>query len=97
MNAFNTSPPKGTASRIRFQVQAPRLGLAADISLSDRYGRWIARSTVDGRPQTAVGGSAREAVVSCLAWLGPAATSELLADLSLLDVSRQLHEAALAT
>jgi hypothetical protein len=87
-------PGRPTSADLRFELRAPRLGLVVDVSLSEHRDRWVARTLIGDRRAAAIGRSPREAVVSVLVGLGPAAVSELLADLSLLDVSRQLYEAA---
>lgn len=51
----------------------------------------VADSDSSGRQVTGIGPTARAATVASLEWLGPA-VAELLADLRLLDVSRQLRE-----
>jgi hypothetical protein len=65
--------------------------LEAAIELHQVSGRWVAISAARGQRVTAIGASARAAVTASLAWLGPATVSELLADLRLIEASRQLR------
>jgi len=62
------------------------------MQLRNAGGRWISASDACGRQVTGIGPTARAAIVASLDWLDAAAVSELLADLRLLDVSRQLRE-----
>jgi hypothetical protein len=78
---------------MEFELTAPSRGLAAEIRLKAAAGRWVALARWDGHESTGLGPSPRGALVASLAPLGTAAVSELLADLCLLDVSRQLIEA----
>ena len=93
MNPYDAARTgSATGPSVRFQLLAHSLGVEADIRLRDAAGRWISVSEASGREVTGIGPTARAAVVASLAWLGPAAVSELLADLRLLEVSRQLRE-----
>jgi hypothetical protein len=85
-----TRKPHTTAPEVCFSVRAPTLGVEAEVRLRNAGGRWISVSVASGREVTGIGPTAREAVVASLSWLGPRAVSEILADVRLMDVSRQL-------
>ena len=92
MDSFDpTHKAQATEAAVCFQMWAPTLGVEAEVRLRRAGGRWIAVSEAHGREVTGIGPTARDAVVASLSWLGPLALSELLADLRLLDVSRQLR------
>jgi hypothetical protein len=65
--------------------------LEAAVQLRQVTGRWVAVSAARGQQVTAIGASARGAIAESLAWLGPTAVAELLVDLRLIEVSRQLR------
>ena len=91
MDIFDpTRKPRPTGPDVCFQVRAPTLGVEAAIRLRNAAGRWISVSESSGREVTGIGPTARDAVVASLSWLGPRALSEILVDVGLLDVSRQL-------
>jgi hypothetical protein len=81
----------GNATTINFDLHSPSHGLDATIEIHQVSGRWVSVATARGQRVTAIGATARGSIAASLAWLGPAVTSELLADLRLLDVSRQLR------
>ena len=92
MDTFDPTHTKpATGAAVCFQVQAPTLGVEAEVRLRRAGIRWIAVSEASGREVTGIGPTARDAVVASLSWLGPRAVSELLADLRLLEVSRQVR------
>jgi hypothetical protein len=92
MDSFDaTRKAHTTGTALCFQVRAPTLGMEADIRLRNAGGRWISVSSATGREVTGIGPTARSAVIASLSWLGPRALAELLADLRLLDVSRQIR------
>ena len=86
-----TLKAQATGATLSFNLQAPTLGLDAEVRLWNAGERWISVSDALGREVTGIGATARGAVVASLSWLGTQALSELLADLRLLDVSRQLR------
>jgi hypothetical protein len=92
MNSGDGTQVDSTTGAVRFRLLADRVGVEADVRLRNAGDRWISVSDSSGRRVTGIGPSARAAVVASLYWLGAATLSELLADLRLLDVSRQLRE-----
>jgi len=84
------------ANDVRFRMQAPTGSLAAQVHLRRTPAGWIATSQAQGRSITGIGPSPRDAVVASLGWLGRSALSELLADLGLFDVSRQIRALGVA-
>jgi hypothetical protein len=92
MNSWEGTRADSTTDAVRFRLLADRVGVEADVRLRNAGDRWISVSDSRGRQVTGIGPSARAAVVASLDWLGAATLSELLADLRLLDVSRQLRE-----
>lgn len=80
-----------------FRMWAPTRSLEASVRLRHTPAGWIATSQAQGRATTGIGPSPRDAVTASLSWLGRAALSELLADLGLLDVSRQIRLITTAT
>jgi hypothetical protein len=86
-----TSDPSPAGGTLGCDLLAPSSGLEAAIQLRQASGRWVAVSAARGQQVTAIGASARVAIAESLAWLGPTAVSELLADLRLIEVSRQLR------
>ena len=92
MDSFDpTRKAQAAGTAVCFQVRAPTLGVEAEVRLRNAGRRWISVSEAIGREVTGIGPTARGAVVASLSWLGPQALSELLADVRLLDVSRQLR------
>lgn len=91
MKRFDPARAQPAGPTLRFYLRAPGSGLEAAVELRQVPGRWISVSAATGQRVTAIGGTARGAVVASLAWLGPTTVSELLADLRLLDVSRQVR------
>jgi hypothetical protein len=81
-----------TTGLVRFRLVADRAGVEAELQLRSVADRWFSVSVSNHREVTGIGSTARAAIVASLGWLGPAVVSELLADLVLLDVSRQLRE-----
>lgn len=79
---------------IGFELSAPGIGLAAYIRLRGANGRWLAVSTVRGRIQTAIGGTAREALTASLATVDRQGRTALLADPRLFGVSAAILGAA---
>jgi hypothetical protein len=92
MNARDGNRRDSTPEAVRFRLLADTVGVRADVQLRNAGDRWISVSDSCGRQVTGIGPTARAAIVASLDWLGAATVSELLADLRLLDVSRQLHE-----
>jgi hypothetical protein len=93
MNSCYGNRRDSTTEAVRFRLLADRIGVRADVQLRNAGDRWISVSDSCGRQVVnGIGPTARAAIVASLDWLGPATVSELLADLRLLDVSRQLHE-----
>lgn len=92
MNACDGHRRDSTTKAVRFRLLADRVGVRADVQLRNAGDRWISVSDSCGRQVTGIGPTARAAIVASLDWLGAATVSELLVDLRLLDVSRQLHE-----
>jgi hypothetical protein len=86
-----SDPAPAAGPTLRCDLSAPNSGLEAAIQLRQAAGRWVAVSAARGQRVTAIGASARGAIAASLAWLGPTAVSELLADLRLIEVSRQLR------
>jgi hypothetical protein len=86
-----SDPARATGQTLACDLSAPSSGLEAAIELRQASGRWVAISAARGQRVTAIGASARGAITASLAWLGPAAVSELLADLRLIEASRQLR------
>jgi hypothetical protein len=91
MKVFDPDCEQPAGATLRFHLQAPGSGLEAAVELRQVPGRWISVSAATGQQVTAIGATARGAVAASLAWLGPATVTELLADLRLLDVSRQVR------
>lgn len=94
MNACNGIRRDSTTDgSLRFRLMADRIGVHADVRLRNVGDRWISVSVSDssGRQVTGIGPTARAAIAASLDWLGAAVVSELLVDLRLLDVSRQLQ------
>jgi hypothetical protein len=81
-----------TDGSIHFRLVAVRVGIDVDVQLRNTAERWVSVSDSSGHEVTGIGSTARAAVVASLDWLGPAAVAELLADLCLLDVSRQIRD-----
>lgn len=92
MNSCDGTRRDSTTDVVRFRLLAARVGVEADVQLRNAGDRWISASDSCGRQVTGIGPTARAAIVASLDWLAAAAVSELLADLRLLDVSRQLRE-----
>jgi hypothetical protein len=88
---FGTNPGGDAATPINFDLHAASHSLDATIEIHQVSGRWVSVAAARGQRVTAIGATARAAIAASLAWLGPAVASELLADLRLLDVSRQLR------
>ena len=79
------------ATTITFDLHSASHSLDAAVELREVSGRWLSVAAARGQRVTAIGATAHGAIAASVAWLGPDAASELLADLSLLDVSRQLR------
>jgi hypothetical protein len=77
---------------VSIQLIAGGAAVQVDLRLREAGDRWVADSDSSGRQVTGIGPTARAATVASLEWLGPATVAELLADLRLLEVSRQLRE-----
>lgn len=91
MSTFGAIPGEHAATLISFELRSASHSLDASIEIRQVSGRWVSVAAARGQRVTAIGATARAAIAASLAWLGPAVASELLADLSLLDVSRQLR------
>ena len=84
------------ANDVRFRMRATTGSLEAQVRLRHTPAGWIATSEAQGRSTTGIGPSPRDAVVASLGWLGRSALSELMADIGLFDVSRQIRTLARA-
>jgi hypothetical protein len=91
MTTCDSAREERGGATLRFCLRAPSSGLEAAVELRNVADRWISISAARDQHVTAIGGTARGAVAASLAWLGPGASSELLADLRLFDVSRQVR------
>ena len=86
-----TRTAHSTGNAVCFQMRAPTRGVEAEVRLRSAGDRWISESEAIGRAVTGIGPTARDAVVASLSWLGTRTLAELLADVRLIDVSRQLR------
>jgi hypothetical protein len=86
-----TDEAQAASADVHFRMWAPTHSLEASVCLRHTRAGWIATSEAEGRAATGIGPSPRDAVVASLGWLGRSTLSELLADLGLFDVSRQIR------
>jgi len=91
MSTFGSIGGATAARTITFDLHSASHSLDAAVQLREVSGRWVSVAAARGQRVTAIGATAHGAIAASLAWLGPAVASELLTDLSLLDVSRQLR------
>jgi hypothetical protein len=96
MNADSSTRGDSTLDGwLRFRLEADLAGAEADIELRSAGDRWVSVSHSGGLRSIGIGPTARAAIVASLDRLGSAAVAELLADLSLFEVScRLLQEAS---
>ena len=95
MTTLDPARQEPAGGTLVFDLHAPNSGLEASVQLRYASGRWVAVSAARGHEVVSIGATARGAVGASLGWLGANAVSELLVDLCLLDVSRQVRALAL--
>ena len=84
------TPKAASFADVQFRL-GPASDAVVDVHLRSSRGRWLAVADTGGRREIGLGRTAREALVASLTSLGPRAAAELLTDLRMLDVSRQLR------
>ena len=89
------SQTRPTGAALTFRLSAPSDRLEADLLLRPFGERWVAVAECAGRRDVGVGADPRTAVTASLGRFRARARAEMLADLSLLEVSRLLLAGAM--
>ena len=76
---------------VQFQLSAPLRDLSVQVGLRSFGDRWLAVAEIEGERELGLGASASQALVAALESVGPAARTELLADLALLRPSCEIE------
>lgn len=75
---------------VNFRLTAPSLDIWVEVRLRGYGERWLAVAEISGDPEVGLGATARQAIGAALSSLGAQARSDLMADPSLLTVSRRI-------